>query len=128
MKAEAAEHLERAQELLRASKAMLDIELPSDAINRSYYAMFHAAKAILTEMGVVRSSHRGVIAAFGQYVVKHGHMQPRFHASLRRAFNARVESDYLARPEDTMADAAAFLRRAREFLAAARTYLERSDD
>jgi uncharacterized protein (UPF0332 family) len=107
---------------------MLDLELPSDSISRSYYAMFHAAKAVLTEMDIARASHRGVIAAFGQFVVKPGHMHPRFHASLRQAFNARAESDYLARPEDSMGDARAFLERAREFVTAVQSHLERRNE
>lgn len=39
--------MEQARESLRASKIMLENDMIKDAINRSYYAVFYALKAVL---------------------------------------------------------------------------------
>lgn len=38
------------------------------AVSRLYYAMFYCAEALLLTKGQTRSSHRGVIGAFGQHL------------------------------------------------------------
>jgi uncharacterized protein (UPF0332 family) len=56
--------------------------------------MFYAATAALLCRGVRRSKHSGVIAAFGETLVKAGDFTPEYHAALREAFDARSEADY----------------------------------
>jgi uncharacterized protein (UPF0332 family) len=46
MKRESAVHLDRAEELVKASRSLLSGNFNSDSISRSYYAAFHGAKAI----------------------------------------------------------------------------------
>ena len=124
MKAEIEAHLARADELLLVARELVQRDHPADAVSRSYYAMFHAATAVLLKSGVERSSHKGVISAFGEFIVKPGHLLPAFHASLRRAFEARIESDYLPTPSDSVEMAEALLREAEAFVAACRSFLE----
>jgi hypothetical protein len=83
--------------------------------------MFHAAAAVLLDLGIERGSHRGVISALGEFVVKPGRMDSRYHASLRRAFEARSESDYLPAPRDTIQQAQAMLEEARQFVSVCRS-------
>ncbi len=42
------------------------------SVNRSYYAMFYAANALLATKGISRSKHSGVIAAFREQFIKSG--------------------------------------------------------
>lgn len=49
------------------------------AASRLYYAMFYCAEALLLVKGLTRSSHQGVIAAFGQYLVKTGELPVEMH-------------------------------------------------
>jgi uncharacterized protein (UPF0332 family) len=43
---------EKSLELLKVSKLNFDNEFYSDSINRSYYAVFHAANALLIKKGI----------------------------------------------------------------------------
>ncbi len=124
MKGETATHLARAERLLTVARDNLTMGHYSDSINRSYYAMFHAAKAVLQELGIERSSHQGLWAAFGQFVARPGLMESRHHQAALEAFQSRNRSDYFADPGDTCQDSEEELDAAREFVAACRTFLE----
>ena len=65
------------------------------AVSRAYYAMFYASTALLGSRGVWRSKHQGVIAAFGEYFVKPGFIEPAYGRMLNDAFHARLDSDYV---------------------------------
>jgi len=124
MTPQAREHLARADRLLGAARLLVERAYPADSVSRSYYAMFHAATAVLLERGIERSSHKGVISAFGEFLVKPGHLSTQLHASFRKAFDARQEDDYLASPSETPDKAALLLKEAQEFVAACQRLLE----
>jgi uncharacterized protein (UPF0332 family) len=89
--------------------------------------MFHAATAVLLELGVKRSSHHAVWAAFGQFVTAPGFMEAgRHHAGLR-LFADRSRSEYLAKPGGTREDAERDLAVARDFVVACRGFLEKRE-
>jgi uncharacterized protein (UPF0332 family) len=94
MTEEAQLHFERAAECLEDAQILFDNERPAAAVARSYYAMFHAATAILSAKGIKRSSHRGILSAFGEYLVKPGLLEQKMHQSLREAFELRQQTDY----------------------------------
>ena len=94
MTEEAQLHFERAAECLEDAKILLDNERPAAAVARSYYAMFHAATAVLSVKAVKRSSHSGILSAFGEYLVKPGLLEQRMHRYLREAFELRQQTDY----------------------------------
>jgi uncharacterized protein (UPF0332 family) len=94
MTEEAQLHFERAAECVEDSQVLLDNERPAAAVARVYYAMFHAATAVLEVKGIKRSSHRGILSAFGQYLVKPGLIEQKFHLYLREAFELRQQIDY----------------------------------
>jgi len=54
MKAQVAQHLARAEELLQVARENLENNHPADSISRSYYSMLHAATGVLAELGVER--------------------------------------------------------------------------
>jgi len=94
MTEEARLHFIRAAECVEDSRVLLDNERPAAAVARAYYAMFHAATAVLAAKGIKRSSHSGILSAFGQYLVKPGLIKQDFHLSLREAFELRQQTDY----------------------------------
>ena len=94
MTEEAQLHFVRAAECVEDSRVLIDNERPAAAVARAYYAMFHAATAVLATKGIKRSSHRGILAAFGQYLVKPGLIEQKFHLYLREAFELRQQADY----------------------------------
>jgi uncharacterized protein (UPF0332 family) len=96
MKQDVQEHFQSADEFLKESEYLITGGFYRGAICRAYYAMFHAATAVLLERGIERSSHHGILAAFGQFIVKAGLVEPRFHTYFRKAFALRNECDYLS--------------------------------
>jgi uncharacterized protein (UPF0332 family) len=64
------------------------------AVSRLYYAMFYSAEALLLTQGKTFSSHRAVIAAFGENFIKSGLLPKEMHHWLHRAFEKRQISDY----------------------------------
>lgn len=55
------EHLKKADSKLRSAKIELDEGLYEEAIGASYYAMYHAAKAVLLTKDISPKTHRGVL-------------------------------------------------------------------
>lgn len=123
MKQDPASHLARAKELLDVAAENPHNDHPADSASRSYYAMFHAATAVLLEKGIERSSHKGVISAFGEAFVKSGLVEKRFHEHFRGAFDARALSDYLPSPSANDINADEILANAREFVKACQCLL-----
>jgi len=62
--------VDRARRSLRSARNILDDGDHDFAMSRAYYAMFYAATAALLSRGITRTKHTGVIAAFGQHLVK----------------------------------------------------------
>jgi len=62
---------QKAEEALKVAKLNLENKYYSASINRSYYAVFYAAKALLLKKGKNPKKHSGTIAEFGlEYVIK----------------------------------------------------------
>jgi uncharacterized protein (UPF0332 family) len=84
----------RAKRSLRSAGNLLDDGDHDFAMSRAYYAMFYAASAALLSRDVERSRHSGVIAAFGQHLVKSGRFTAEHQQSLQAAFADRSEGEY----------------------------------
>jgi len=87
-------HFRKAADCVEDSQILLDNDRPAAAVTRAYYAMFHAATAVLAVKGIKRSSHSGILSAFGEYLVKPGLIDKSFHQSLLEAFELRQQTDY----------------------------------
>lgn len=94
MTEEIQQHFRKAADSVEDSQILLDNDRPAAAVARAYYAMFHAATAVLAVKGIKRSSHRGILSAFGEYLVKPGLIKESFHHSLIEAFELRQHADY----------------------------------
>jgi hypothetical protein len=124
MTGESDRHLSRAEEFLRVAEENLKNNHPSDSISRSYYAMFHAATAVLKTLGIERKSHHALWSGFGEHVTSKGLIAPKFHRLALDAFSARSLSDYLAQPTDTIDDAGESLAVATDFVGVCRRFVE----
>lgn len=109
-------HLEKANDCIKDAELLLSAHRASAAVGRSYYAMFHAASALLSGKDIQRHSHQGLISAFGQFFVKPGLIEPKFHKYITEAFDLRQESDYQPLVEVTEPQAGKMLDRAKEFV------------
>jgi uncharacterized protein (UPF0332 family) len=86
--------LDRARVTYTDGKQLLESGTAEGAINRFYYAAFHAARALLAFREVDSSKHAGVIALFQVHFVKTGTIPPAIAKALSRSFEKRQKSDY----------------------------------
>lgn len=103
MSSEPERHLQKALEKLNSARILQRNGLYDDAASRAYYAMFHSAKAVLSRMNISPKTHRGVITAFGEHLIKRGIIERSLGENLRRAKDIREKGDYspyYTTPED----------------------------
>ena len=86
--------MDRARRSLHSARNILDDGDHDFAVSRAYFAMFYAASATLRSENIRRAKHSGVIAAFGQYMVKTGRFPVEHHVALQTAFSSRGAGDY----------------------------------
>jgi len=79
---------------LEISKSLFKDKHWSFALNRAYYAIFDAMRAVNALEGFDSSKHSGVIAYFNQNFVKTGKFSLSCSAIIRRASMLREKSDY----------------------------------
>lgn len=96
--------LRRADKALLAAKSLLEKNLLEDSISRAYYAMFHAAQAILYIKGLKAKSHAGVKSLFGEHIVKKGIISEELGKAFSRAFDLRQKSNYEIQAEFEIED------------------------
>lgn len=92
----------KAQDDLATAQEMLQVARWRGAVNRAYYAIFHVASAALLWLGIERSKHSGIQAAFNQFLVKPGLIEIQYGQIYKDARDWREEQDYkdLVRPLD----------------------------
>ncbi|MFH0861152.1 MAG: HEPN domain-containing protein [Candidatus Altiarchaeota archaeon] len=88
------EELKLSREFANDARLLVEQNRFRSAANRAYYSVFHAAKALLTSLGVDTKSHAGAIGKFGECVVKEGLLDKTYGKILTRAANMRDKSDY----------------------------------
>ena len=86
--------MERAKEMLTASDENLKMNQYRTSLNRSYYAVFHAMRAVNILDGFDSSKHSGVIAYFNKNVLKEGKMDRKLSAIIKETSYMREKSDY----------------------------------
>lgn len=68
--------LDKAKDDLGVSKSNLENKNFSQSINRSYYSMFHAARALFALESYDSKKHSGIISYFTQHFIKTGMIEP----------------------------------------------------
>lgn len=112
--------MERAYEKLEVAKSLLENGFYSDAVSRAYYAMFYAARALLSEQNIYPKTHHGVISQFGLKFVKEGKFEKEIFDLFARAQEDREEADYGLLAEIEEEEAKKILEGAEQFLKACR--------
>lgn len=85
---------EKAEECLADAKLLLERESYKSAANRSYYAVFHAMRAVLAYDGYDSKKHSGIIAEFRRLYIKTGIFESGMSDTIRSLFDLRTDSDY----------------------------------
>ncbi len=112
--------LAKAIAALEDARLLVDYGRWTGAVSRSYYAMLHAAKALLDGGEPLPRDHAAIHAAFERELMASGAVDLSFHGSLVEAFERRLVADF--EPEGLLREAEACdaVRRAAEFVHAVR--------
>lgn len=86
--------LDKAQEALNDAKSTLEKGRLRSAINRAYYAAFHAMRAMLALNEIDRRRHSGVTAEFLNLYVKTGLFDASYPTIIRRMYNTHSKNEY----------------------------------
>lgn len=86
--------LTRADESMQAARVLVAAGLLHDAESRLYYAIYHAAIAVLLTEGIEPRSHAGTASLLGLHFVKTGRMDPDDARLFTRIQKYRLEADY----------------------------------
>ena len=116
---------ETSLEALSDAKFMYENERYKNTLNRAYYSIFHAIRAINALQGFDSSKHSGVIAYFNQNYVKSGIFSKELSKIIRMASENREKADYLDFFIASKEEAERQIVRAEEFIDVIKTYLER---
>ena len=86
--------LNRAKEDLEAARGNHQLGFYKVAINRSYYAIFHAIRAVNIWDGFDASKHSSVIAHFNQFYVHEGKFDRDTYKLIDSVYRIREKCDY----------------------------------
>jgi uncharacterized protein (UPF0332 family) len=100
-----AEYMGKARRAITSAKLLLADGDGEGACNRAYYAMYDAAHAALLDADpslnpASTKTHRGLIAAFGEQLVKTGRLTAEIGRSLNQVERVRLLADYTGEQVD----------------------------
>jgi len=120
---EAEKLIEKAENALQVAKELLSNRHYPDAVSKAYYVMFYSALALLINNDIKRSSHSGVISAFGYFFAKTKKIDPKYHRMLTKAYIDRETADYDIYKTISGELATRKVKEAKEFLNGIKRYL-----
>ncbi|MGE0490157.1 MAG: HEPN domain-containing protein [Vulcanimicrobiota bacterium] len=85
---------ERWQAALRSAELLASHGEYADSVSRAYYAMLHAARAVLLLDGLETKTHLGVSQLFNLHFVREGRVPPDVARLLTRLQAEREAADY----------------------------------
>lgn len=86
--------LQTARQMLEDARQLLNVDSLRSAVNRSYYAMFHAVSALSISRGLTHRKHTQLIAFFQKEYAKPEILDRKHGRALQKAFEDRSEADY----------------------------------
>ncbi|MBE7432673.1 MAG: HEPN domain-containing protein [Anaerolineales bacterium] len=119
-------YIENAHEALDSGKVNLDNKFFMSSVNRSYYAVFYAANALLSTLGEARSKHSGVISVFRQRFIKTGELPAGLSEIYEDLINSRQRGDYDLNTDIDHETALELLQKAGQFVEEVEKWLQRN--
>jgi uncharacterized protein len=120
----ALDELERAEVCLKEARALQEAMLPYGAASRAYYAVFHAARALLVSIGLEVRSHKALVSLLGEHFVRPGQMSPAMGRLVSRMQRDREDADYASGAVFTQEEASQMIADAEVFLGEVRRLLD----
>ena len=116
-------YLQKAEKKLKVAEELFESAEYEDSVSRAYYTVFHAAQALLLTEGEKAETHKGLVTLFGLLFVKTGKFSKNLGKYLANLKDERENGDYEVFSFIDNETAETALKEAKEFLAAAKTYL-----
>jgi uncharacterized protein (UPF0332 family) len=88
------QRLFKSEESLEAARVLLTAGSHGKCISSAYYAMFHAAKALLLLEGQDAKTHSGLLNVFGETFITTGEIDKHIAKLFRRLKRLRQKADY----------------------------------
>jgi hypothetical protein len=88
------EHLRLSKEFLEDAKRLFELKSLRSAVDRAYYAMYHAAQAILLSRGIKAKTHKGTILELGRIIVEKGIIPREYGKWFAEALDIRLSGTY----------------------------------
>jgi uncharacterized protein (UPF0332 family) len=108
--------MENARESLEDARILHERARYRGSTNRSYYAMFYAASALLATKGLGSSKHSGVLSLLHKEFVKSRLFSAEVAKLMDKCFDFRVRTDYKDLQMPTAEQSSEMLAAAEEFL------------
>jgi uncharacterized protein (UPF0332 family)/predicted nucleotidyltransferase len=125
MKPETNELLGSADATIRTAQALLKAGFAKPAAREAYQAVLRAARALVfEERNSAPKTHQGTVTLFSDLAIKTGRVDEGVGAALARGLAVRLDVDYAAVPQTTEAQAAEYVGRAVEFVAAVKRLID----
>ncbi len=86
--------LEKAREDFESAKLLYENKHYAQALNRSYYSIFHATRALLAIDNLDSKRHSGIIGYFNQSYIATGKIEKEYYKILVGSQRVRERSDY----------------------------------
>lgn len=118
-------YLQKAYKKLEVAKKLLKSGDYEDSVSRSYYAVFHAAQALLLTDGEKATTHKGVVTLFGLLFVKTGKFGKNYGKYLANLKDDRESGDYEIFSYIDKETATTAAKEAKEFVRESKAYLKK---
>jgi len=86
--------LQKAKKDLETAKINFDHGYLAQSVNRSYYAAFHALRALLAYDTFDSKKHSSILGFFNKNYIASGKINKEYYKIIARAFDIRTKSDY----------------------------------
>lgn len=119
--------LERANQILKSIPMLIEIEDYYSAVNRAYYAAFHALKALEALDNYDSKKHSGLMNHFRLEYIKTGKFDVKYSEILKGLSEYRQDSDYDIFADITLEIAQQQYENAKDFVKAITQYLSKTE-
>ena len=117
--------LEKAKEDLETAKINFDHDMFAQSVNRSYYAAFHALRALLAYDLFDSKRHSSILGYFNKNYIANGKIDQDYYRIIASAFDIRTKSDYQDFYIVAKDDAREQLLNVERFIKMIETYIDR---
>jgi hypothetical protein len=117
--------MEKAKRFLQDTSNLINNKSYESSVNRSYYAVLTASRALLALRGIDPETHEGVKTMLSKEFIRTGLLPKEFGETFRSIQARRIDSDYGDYIEIGYDEASDSLKRARDFVEKAEEILKR---